>query len=97
MNEPRPLAFGWLLRVLCFALGAVLFGCDTTEPAPRRRMGRLGSMRRTPQCPGAKGCETGSRDRVRCRYHRRRSAFWRSGGEWCEMRGSFWERFSASI
>ena len=39
MTEPRALVFDWLPPVVCFALGAVLFGCDAPEPA--RRIGTV--------------------------------------------------------
>ena len=35
MTEPRALVFDWFPPVVCFALGAVLFGCDAPEPAHR--------------------------------------------------------------
>ena len=35
MTEPRALVFDWLPPIVCFALGAVLFGCDAPEPAHR--------------------------------------------------------------
>ena len=49
MTEPRAFVFDWLPPVVCFALGAVLFGCDAPEPAGRAaRHGARGWCRSRP-------------------------------------------------